>query len=400
MLSYFPNAWKQANISAVLKTGKPSSSATSYRPISLLSVLGKLFEKLILPIFQSHLEENHILPSHQFGFRQGRSTIHQLMRVTRNIKSHLDNKRTTGLLSLDLQSAFDKVWHEALLHKMLVYNFPIYIIKLTKSYLEDRFFRVKIGSCYSTSRSIPAGVPQGAVLSPILFNIFVSDMPTCNDVNVAQFADDTLLSVSSHRTSAVINSLSKFGSSLSRYFMKWRISINGDKSESCIFTRKTAIRHQPQRHVQILGQDIEWKETLKYLGLYLDRRLTYKAHIEQIILKAERLIRMLYPLINKHSYVSAQNKLLIFRLYFRPIFCYGSPIWSTCAKTNFSKLQRLQNKILKMILNLHWRTSTAYVHELCNIPLLMDHINILKTRFRTRCQDSTDIDIAQIYLND
>ena len=354
---------------------------------------------MIIPLFYSHLEDNNILPSHQFGFRKGRSTVHQLMRVTKRIKDQLNSRKSSGLLSIDLQAAFDTVWHDALLHKMFILDFPIYIIKLTKSYLDDRFFRVKIGNSFSSTRSVQTGVPQGGVLSPILFNIFVSDMPMCDDVSLAQFADDTLLTTSSYRTSAVIKKLSSFGSSLSRYFHRWRIKINGSKSESCFFSKRTAVRHQPQRNVCILGEEIEWKDSLKYLGLYLDRRLTFRNHIEQIVMKCERLIKMLYPLLSRSSFLNINNKLLIYKLYFRPIFCYASPVWSSCAEIHFSKLQRLQNKIIKMILNLHWRTSTIYIHELSNIQLLRSHINKLNDNFRNRCQNSLDIDVAQIYIN-
>ena len=399
LYSYFPDAWKQANVSSVLKPGKPSNLATSYRPISLLSVLGKLFEKLILPHFQTHIEDCDLLPQFQFGFRKGRSTIHQLLRVTKNIRRQINNRKSVGLLSIDLQAAFDTVWHNALLHKMLAYNFPIYIIKLTKSYLENRFFRVKISNHFSSPRTVSAGVPQGGVLSPILFNIFVSDMPTCHDVDTAQFADDTLLSVSSYRTSAIINKLSRFGSILSRYFKRWHITINSTKSESCFFSKKIAHRHQPQNNIKILNEEIAWKDSVKYLGLHLDKRLTFCKHIDETIIKCERLIRMLYPLINRNSYLSIHNKLLIYKLYFRPIFCYASPVWNSCAEIHFSKLQRLQNKVIKMILNLHWRTRTSYIHELVNIKLIRSHVDDLNNNFWLRCQRSLDEDIIQIYID-
>ena len=348
--SYFPKAWKQANVCAVLKPGKPPNNTTSYRPISLLSVLGKLFEKLLLPLFQAHLEDNQILPSFQFGFRKSRSTVHQLVRVTESIKTNINTKKSVGLLSLDLQAAFDTVWHNGLLYKMLANNFPIYLIKLIQSYLESRTFNVKIGDSLSTLRTIETGVPQGSVLSPTLFNILVSDLPSCDNIDIAQFADDTLMSTSSHQTSTIVNRLSKSGSVMARYFERWHIQINSLKSETCFFSRKTAIRHQPMSNIRVLDEDINWKESIKYLGLHLDKRLTYQTHIDQTIMKCERLIRMLYPLMSRNSYLRIQNKILIHKLYFRPIFCYASPIWVNCANVHFLKLQRLQNKILKMIL--------------------------------------------------
>ena len=101
--------------------------------------------------------------------------------------------------------------------------------------MDGRSFQVKIGNTFSSSRNINSGVPQGGVLSPTLFNIFVSDMPTCDDADLAQFADDTLLLAPSYRTNAIINKLSKFGSRFSNYFSRWHIKINSDKSETCFF---------------------------------------------------------------------------------------------------------------------------------------------------------------------
>ena len=302
-----------------------------------------------------------------------------------------------GLLSVDLQSAFDSVWHDGLLHKMLRYSFPTYLIKLIKSYLQNRKFRVKIGNTFSSQRIINSGVPQGGVLSPTLFNIFISDIPVNDEVDTAQFADDTLLISSSYRTNAIINKLSKQGSKLARYFNRWRIKINSSKSQTCFFSRKTSSRHQPQSNVKIVDEDITWKNEIKYLGLNLDRRLTFGFHIDQTVMKCERLIRMLYPLINRNSQLNTRNKLLIYKMYFRPIFFYASPVWSNCAQVHFSKLQRLQNKIIKMIFNLHWRTNTSYIHELSNTDTLRDHINNLNGKFINRCLNSLDTDIAQIY---
>lgn len=218
-----------------------------------------------------------------------------------------------------------------------------------------------------------------------------------NEVEVAQFADDTALIAYSYKTSAIINKLQKASQKLLTYFHKWRICINGNKSEACLFTKKIAERHRPQASVRVNLDEVEWKNSLKYLGLHLDKRLTFKTHIEKTIEKSERLIRSLYPLINRRSRLSQVNKILLYKTVFRPMITYACPVWASCAKTHIHRLQILQNKILKMMLKLHWRTSTRLVHETSEIEMIKDNIDRITQNFWNRCQVNEDRDIAQIY---
>lgn len=173
-LSYFPKCWKIANVICIRKPGKPANLADSYRPISLLSCLAKILEKLLLSRIQTFLKDRQILPSYQFGFRNGRSTVHQLARVSGKIGEHLKKRQSAGILCVDLQAAFDKVWHNGLIHKLCEIGLPVYLVKIILSFLTDRSFQVKIGNSTSGAQSLLAGVPQGAVLSPTLFNIYTS----------------------------------------------------------------------------------------------------------------------------------------------------------------------------------------------------------------------------------
>lgn len=386
-----------ANIIPIRKHSKPANIPSSYRPISLLSCLGKIYERLILSRIQAFLTEREIIPNHQFGFRHGRSTVHQLARVSGKIKECLTQKKSAGMLSVDLQAAFDTIWHAGLMHKLMDLDLPLYLVKLIHSFLQDRKFQVKVGGSTSTPRSIQAGVPQGAVLSPTLFNIYISDIPMIPEVEISQFADDTAILAWSHKTSAVINKLQRASKKLLSYFNRWRIRINGNKSVACLFTKKTAQRHIPNTMVAIGQDEVEWSHNLKYLGLYLDKRLTYKTHVENIVQKTERLVRVLYPLINRKSKLSLQNKVMLYKVIFRPTMSYACPIWSKCARTHLDKLQISQNKILKMMLNVHWRTSTRLVHESCGVEMLKEFIERLTQSFWQRSQFSTDDEIVRIY---
>lgn len=396
-LGYFPDEWKTAEVICIRKPGKPADSPESYRGISLLSTLGKLFERLLLPRIQMFCDDHNVLPTFQYGFRRGRSTTHQLIRMTSKILEGINSRKSVGVLALDLRAAFDSVWHQGVTHKLISFGFPVYLTKLITSFLKDRKFRVRVGSSRSTARGLASGTPQGAVWSPTIFDIFVSDMPELREVDVFQFADDTAISATSHMTSAVINKLQRSSHKLSKYFRNWRIEPNLQKYEACLFTRKTASRHSPQSGISVDNGEVPWSSSIKNLGLHLDKRLTFRTHVEKVVQKGERLIRMLYPLISRNSKLNTRNKILLYKTMFRPVICYASPVWSACAKTHFLKAQRLQNKILKMMLGLHWRTRTTTVHEMAQIDMLKDHTNGLKDKFWHRCRYSDDSDIVQLY---
>lgn len=396
-LGYFPKLWKSAHVITICKPKKPAKEVKSYRPISLLSSLGKLFERLLLPRFQQHIQERQIILNHQFGFRPGRSCTQQLFRVTGLIRKAIKARKSAGMLSLDLQSAFDTVWHSGLVYKLQQLEFPPYLVKLTSSFLSDRKFQVRIGKSLSEQRPVLAGVPQGAVLSPTLFNIYVADMPVPEQVELAQFADDTATIAVSHSTSAVTNKLQRAANKISKYFSKWRVKINGSKSEAVLFTRKTAPRHRPQRKLEVAGQQIEWKSSLKYLGMHLDKRLTFGKHVDEVLMKGQRVLKALYSLVCRRSRLSLTNKILLFKTVFRPTLTYACPVWAGCAKTHLQKMQRFQNRILKFMLDVPWWTRTLEVHESAEIELLENFLQRQLGSFHSRCETSFDEEIAQLF---
>jgi hypothetical protein len=159
----------------------------------ILPVLGKILEKIILNKIRTFEEENNILHSQQFGFRQKHSTTHQILRIMESISLGFHQNCATGMVLLDIQKAFDSFWHNGILHKLYVLNLPIHLCKLIKSFLENRNFFVQLHNSKSKSYEIPAGVPQGSLLSPTLFNWFINDIPTPKNCKLALYADDTSL---------------------------------------------------------------------------------------------------------------------------------------------------------------------------------------------------------------
>ena len=345
---------------------------------------------------QCYIDDTQIIKDFQYGFRSARSCTHQLLRITRTIKAAISNRQSIGMLALDLKAAFDTLNHDGMVYKVKILGFPMFVIRLVSSFLEDRFFRTRVGSTLSTIRPVSAGVPQGAVMSPSLFNIYVSDIPTDRDCTTAQFADDTATLSQSHRTPTIIRRLQRSGKRTTKYFTRWGIQTNGSKSAAVLFTQKTALRHQPRTKIRVEEAEVEWGYSARYLGVHLDKRLRYVMHIDETIAKVDRMVKMLYPLIRRNSPLSLQNKLILYKSIFRPTICYAAPIWSNCAITYIRRLQVVQSKLLKMMMNGHWRTPTSEVHEVCDIELLQPYLQRLCTQFFEKCRLNINQDIVQL----
>ena len=178
---YFTGQWKP---------GKPAEEVTSYRPISLLPILTKLFGKLFLTRIQPILHEKRFIPDHQFGFRQKHATTEQVCLITNVIIKALESNKYCIAAFLDISQAFDKVWHEGLIYKIKTL-FPDTIYKILKSYPENRYFLIKYREEHTSLHSILSGVPQGSVLGPLLYLLYTADLPTMVDSTTATFADDT-----------------------------------------------------------------------------------------------------------------------------------------------------------------------------------------------------------------
>lgn len=157
-LAYFPNEWKEAHVLAFRKPGKDSKFPQNYRPISLLPTLGKLFVKMILNRIMAHEKENKLIIPEQFGFQPNRSTVQQLARITNHISHNFNINKSTAMVLLDIEKAFDTVWHKGLVYKLDALGIPRYLVKTTAAYLRDRTFKIIVDSTHSQARPVEAGV--------------------------------------------------------------------------------------------------------------------------------------------------------------------------------------------------------------------------------------------------
>lgn len=384
-LSYFPNCWKHAKVIALHKPGKPTNNPNSYRPISLLSSISKILERIILKRITQHTEANEIIPEQQCGFRAKRSTTFQINNVLNNARDNLNQQKSTGMIFLDVEKAFDRVWHKGLLYKMIKLNFPIGITKMVESFLHERTFAVCIEGQFSDRANISYGLPQGAVLSPTLYNIYTYDIIEETTPEMTLFADDTAIYHSATKADDVIEALKSKGKKVQAYMRKWKISINKEKTQGLYITRRRK-KELPGESINIFNEDIKWSSNIKYLGMVIDKKISLKKHIDYVAQRADTALRLLYPLISRTSKLCTYNRLLLYKLAIRPIFTYGCPAFEGIAKSQISKLQIIQNKFLRIILNKSRYEKITDMHSEAKIPLVGEYIKKLQGNFKQRLE--------------
>lgn len=343
--------------------------------------MGKVCELVILQRLSNSVEANNTIPDEQFGFRQHHSTDHQVLRVVEYATEGFNRKQSTGAIFLDVSKAFDKVWHEGLLYKIAHANIPIGLCRLTASFLKQRRFRIKLDQTKSTLRPATAGVPQGSTLSPLLFSLFIHDIPRTRNTELALYADDTAVYSRSTAPWLITRRLQEAAENLEDWFSRWRIGVNAEKSTAMFLSKRL---HQPDRGIMIFNQEIPWRDTTKYLGIIIDRKLLWKAHIQARANKTKAALSSLFCLLNRKSKLNSKNKIKIYKAILRPMMTYGCSVWGTAATTHIQQLQTIQNKVLRMSVDAPWFIRNAQLHRDLDIPYINEYIQELAENTFTR----------------
>ncbi|GBN95719.1 RNA-directed DNA polymerase from mobile element jockey [Araneus ventricosus] len=346
--SYFPKSWKTAVVVPIYKQGKNAQIPDSYRPISLLSSLSKLAETVILHRLEAETD-NKLIPF-QFGFRKGLSTTEQLIRMTEHIREGFINRASTAAVFIDIAKAFDRVWIDGLIYKMHKLEIPRQLILLIQSYLKGRNFTVRVEKELSTLRNTEAGVVQGSRLGRHCFNIFINDICQMPETQLALFADDTAIMCTGPNGALNVENLNRHLAELEKWLIRWKIKINVDKCQAVCFTRARKLPPPPK----LFRRTIPWCNETKYLGITLDRKLTYKKHITNVTKKFKKARMALHPLIGGNSRLSLGNRLLLYKSLLRPLISYASPVWGAAANMHFIGLERLQNMAVRQIARQPW----------------------------------------------
>ena len=395
----FPNSLKTARVTPIFKDGNPND-LSNYRPISVLPLLSKVYEKAVYRQIYEFLERKNILFKNQFGFRCKKSTTNAIINQLQYLYNNLDSNHYVFSLFLDFRKAFDSVDHKILLSKLSYYGFRGKSSQWINSYLTNRKQYTSIENLNSSLLKITHGVPQGSILGPLLFLIFINDLPNSSTFfKYILFADDSTLSTSFQpndlpKMTRIIN---KELTSLNKWLNANKISINVSKTKYLLFSYRNQIK---LRTIKIGKAKISEKDHIKFLGILIDNRLKFHFHTSYISSKLSKQIGLLYKL---SKYIPTNVLKLLYNTLFLPYINYGIEAWFGSFSNNTEKIFILQKKSIRAINCLPFCAHTNQYFSDMNLLKLNDlycyKISILMFKIINSIENS-DLDNFLIKFSD
>ena len=356
-----PKLWKQANVIPIYKKDK-RTIVNNYRPISLLSVVSKVMERVIFKYVYNHLHDNFILSTYQSGFLPGRSTVTQLIEVYHSFCKSIDRNKEVRVIFLDISKAFDRVWHKGLLHKLQKCGITGNILGWFSNYLSNRQQRVVIEGQFSEFIDINAGVPQGSVLGPLLFLLYINDIThAISNCQIRLFADDTCLFIEVDNREETALLLNHDLESLHKWSVEWLVDFSETKTKSMIISNKKDKDKNPP--VFLNGKEIENVRSFSYLGLELTNNMRWNKHIDKISNKAKKRLSAMIPLKLKLS----RKAEIMYQAFVRPIIDYCSVIWGGSYDSEITKLEKNQVDALSLITGAKAKSNIEKLNKECPI---------------------------------
>ena len=341
-----PHQWREAVVVPVEKPGKPATSPDSFRPISLLSCSAKVMERMVRNRLEHHLETGKYLSATQAGFRKRSCAIDQVVRLEQCVRRSLLGKGVCMAVYFDLSSAYDRVWHTGLLTKLAKCKVQGKMLIWLKNYLTSRVLSVYKDGEYSSKRNISSGLPQGSTISPILFNVMVSDIPKLEGVHYSEYADDMAIFVSGVNLRELTVKLQNAINAFERWTKSWGLSINITKTKAQLFTR----RRSDHPTLNLNSSAIEFVENFRFLGMMMDApTLNWKSPINGLKTNSINKLNIMHAV--SGTYWGA-DRVMLHRLYtmlVRSRLDYGCVLYSSACEGTLSKLNTIQNSALRVI---------------------------------------------------
>ena len=300
LTSICPDIWKFANVIPIFKKGD-KQLIINYRPISLLPICGKLFEKIIFNNLYSYLQANNLITKNQSGFRPGDSTTNQLLYLVNEIHQAFENPKSLEVRAvfLDISKAFDKVWHNGLIFKLKQNGVSGNLLKFFQNYLNNRKQRVVLNGSFSNYSTVESGVPQGSVLGPLLFLIYINDLERNTKSNINFFADDIMLFSIVKDPVISADNLNDDLNIIQLWARQWKMEFNPNPTKQAnevLFSCKKSNPNHPQ--LIFNGTIVEKVNDQKHLGLILDSSLSFDKHLNEKMIKAKKHIGIIKHLSN------------------------------------------------------------------------------------------------------
>ena len=394
----FPNSWKIAKVAPIFKSGQ-STDRSNYRPISVLPFLSRTFEKLVYNHLYDYLDKNRLLFSKQSGFRSLHSVVTCLLNCTNEWYINMDKGQYTAMVFIDLKKAFDTVDHEILLKKLTKYGIIGLENNWFASYLDNRMQFCRVNGVSSMLENINCGVPQGSCLGPLLFLIYINDLPFClQNSNVTMYADDTTISYSSNNIDELNNYLNRDLNCLEHWLQGNKLSLNVIKTQAMVVGSRPNLKKIAEGKVQspsfVIGDSqIEIVEKTKYLGIQLDQHLIWDEHTRFLRAKVSRAIGFL-----KYAKKILPQETLsqIYSGVVEPHFRYCCSVWGSCGESRRLTLQKLQNRAARIVTNSSYDAPADALIQRLNWP---DIAEIIKRETATIVYKSLN-GLVPTYLSD
>ncbi len=351
----FPDKLKVAKIIPIYKAGEVDTF-TNYRPISILSSFSKIYERVMYNRLVEFTNKLEIYYCHQFGFRTNHSTNLALTHLINKIATAIDQKEITASVFLDLSKAFDTLNHDILFSKLERYGIRGVALNWVKSYFNNRTQFVQYNKFSSARIATQCGVPQGSILGPLFFILYINDLPNASHlVKPLLFADDTSICYASSDPIVLATVLNEASLNISTWMKANKLSVNIDKTNYIIFQ---PTQKKSTYEILLLLDDrlITQKKQIKFLGVLLDENLSWKPHINYVCKKISKSIGVIY---RARFNLSKSTKLSLYYTLIYPYLIYCNTIWSSTYVSNLKRLQILQKRIVRLLTSSSFLAHTA-----------------------------------------
>ena len=367
-----PQVWKEAIICPIFKSGN-REEANNYRPISLTCILSKTLEHIIASAMWQHIDENEIVTNKQHGFRERLNTTTQLLHVAHNALRALNDKKEHHMVSFDFSKAFDKVPHNLLIYKLERLGFSKQTVNWIREWLESRTSKVSVNGQTSHVFKTTSGVPQGSVLGPLLFTLYINDIPDkIANSDCRLYADDTLLCYTCNDNNTLLP-LQDDIDHLSEWSKQWCMPFNPSKCVHIVIGKESSALK-----LRLSNQDIPTSDKLKYLGVMFQSNLKWDTHTKITCKKANKSFGMLRRCLDGAPH---KVKNIAFNTIAKPILEYATPVWSPHTKTLINELDRIHRRALRWIFNIPKAESLSDIMKLKQIDTLEDRRAEQDTKF-------------------
>lgn len=389
-LGEVPVDWKFGLVLPILKAGKKPEQAQAYRPITLLPCMGKLLEKILQARLENFLESGYKLSPFQFGFRPGKGTEDIIIKISEQIRESLSTKQACCVVYIDLKGAFDRVWRHGLLYKASQMGIVGKILRWLSDYLDNRTQSVVVHGNVSSKSNSDVGVPQGGILSPLLFNLILYDIPKEDNIELYIFADDITIAFTGQNTEIVEQTLQAYLDRLHTWFEDWGFMVNPSKTKMQFYTRKRILK-------PILCYNevpIEAVKEQRLLGVVMDAPLlTWKSHISFLVTDCTKRLGMMRSLSSTRFGASFEILRRFYKTYIRPRIAYCASSFCQASNSQINRLNVIQNNSLRLMMGARRTSPISSLEAETNVPplvLYMEYLS-LKTYVKLHYRPPNDL---------